>query len=64
MACSPPDVGLDPDTAVRNAKHSFAKLYPASLSVFEAAQASNTDADSDDEALDALSSVLQDLDTD
>lgn len=62
VACSAPDGSLDPDSAIKHAKESFAKLYPDDVSVFEPAHSSNPDADSDDEALDALSGVLQNLD--
>lgn len=61
VACSPPDVSLDPDSAVQHARASFAKLYPDDA--FGASAGSSPDADSDDEALDALSGVLQSLDT-
>lgn len=57
-ACFSPDGSISPDSAVRHAKQCFAKLYPESLSVFEPATGLPADADSDDEALDALSSVL------
>lgn len=62
VACSSPDVTIDPDVAVRHAKAGFAKLYPDNTSVFGPSESSNPDADSDDEALDALSGVLQKLD--
>ena len=61
VACNPPDMSLDPDSAVRHARASFAKLFPDDA--FGASAGSSPDADSDDEALDALSGVLQSLDT-
>ena len=59
--CLPPDASLDVDTAIRHAKHAFRNLYANNAAAFESAAAQNDDADSDDEALDALRDVLQSL---
>lgn len=61
--CLPPDASLDVDSAIRHAKHAFRKLYPDNAAAFEPAPAHNEDAESDDEALDALGDVLQNMST-
>ncbi len=60
--CLPPDETVDVDSAVRHAKEAFRKLYRDAPSAFEPAATGNDgDAESDDEALDALGDVLQSL---
>ncbi|KAL3132542.1 hypothetical protein ABBQ32_009082 [Trebouxia sp. C0010 RCD-2024] len=59
--CLPPDGCLDVDSAFRHAKKAFRRLYPDEVGAFELAVASSDDAESDDEALDALGDVLQNL---
>ena len=61
--CLPPDGCLDVDSAFRHAKKAFGRLYPDEAAAFEPAVASSDDAESDDEALDALGDVLQNLTT-
>ncbi|KAL3156780.1 hypothetical protein ABBQ38_001051 [Trebouxia sp. C0009 RCD-2024] len=59
--CLPPDGCLDVDSAFRHAKKAFKRLYPDEAGAFEPAVVSCDDAESDDEALDALGDVLQNL---
>ena len=62
--CLPPDGSLDVDSAFTQAKQAFRRLYSEDAAAFEPAVASNEDAESDDEALDALGEVLHSLSTD
>ena len=61
--CFPPDGSLDVDSAFVQAKRAFRRLYPEDTAAFEPSLASNDDAESDDEALDALGEVLHNLST-
>ena len=61
--CLPPDGSLDVDSAFAQAKRAFSRIYPEHAAAFEPAVASNEDAESDEEALDALGEVLHSLST-
>ena len=60
--CLPPDGCLDVDSAFRHAKKVFRRLYPDDAAAFEPVAVSG-EAESDDEALDALGDVLHNLST-
>ena len=62
--CLPPDGMVDIDSAVRRASQAFSKLYPNEATVLGARPPEDMDAESDDEALDALGGVLQGLASD